>query len=65
MATQEKPVSNQLLKTAAALASILLAASLASPPAAALAAGDGDRIVQTLTYKEAYGKPERLVPKDI
>ena len=37
MATQEKPVSNQLLKTAAALASILLAASLASPPGRGMA----------------------------
>ena len=65
MATQEKPVSNQLLKTAAALASILLAASLASPPAAALAAGDGDRIVKTFTYMEASGMPEGLVPSSI
>ena len=60
-----KPVSNQLLKTAAALASILLAASLASPPAAALAAGDGDRIVKTFTYMEASGMPEGLVPSSI
>ena len=65
MATQEKPVSTQLLKTAAALASILLAASLASPPAAALAAGDGDRIVKTFTYMEASGMPEGLVPSSI
>ena len=65
MATQEKPVSNQLLKTAAALASSRLAAWRAARPAAALAAGDGDRIVKTFTYMEASGMPEGLVPSSI
>lgn len=34
-------------------------------PAAALAAGDGDRIVKTFTYMEASGMPEGLVPSSI
>lgn len=66
MATQEKPVSNQLLKTAAALASILLAASLG------VAAGRGpcrgrrgqDRQNVSLTWKRP-GMPEGLVPSSI
>ncbi len=33
--------------------------------AAALAAGDGDRIVKTFTYMEASGMPEGLVPSSI
>ena len=65
MATQEKPVSNQLLKTAAALASILLAASLASPPAAARAAGAGDRLGKTVNYRAACGLPDGGVPPSI
>ena len=64
MATRTKIHHRPLAKTAALLASFLLASSLASTPVEALADGR-DRIVKTFTYMEGEGEPEGLVPPSI
>ncbi|EGC88174.1 hypothetical protein [Eggerthella sp. HGA1] len=64
MATRTKTHHRPLAKTAALLASLLLASSLASTPVEALADGR-DRIVKTFTYMEGEGEPEELVPPSI